>query len=312
MTNALIKVIPIFLFIILGKFIKKKGWIKEETESQLKSGVINIALPVILFITFKNMTLKPEFFILSLITFVMLAIFYLIGTFINTISKNKNIILPFFVSAFAFGLLGIPLFEGVYGIENLGELSILGIGNEFFIWFIYFNLVKQKLNNKKFDKNTILNLLKSPMIIAIFLGLVFNIFNVDSNIGSNVLYQGLLKTFDYISLMTMPIILIVIGAGINLEIIYVKKALKFVAIRLLIVLGIGYIVKLFVIDAFYDVNTIFDSAYFTYLILPPPFALAILVGQYSSEENTGIINNATVISTLICILAFVGMVLLTS
>jgi predicted permease len=312
MNEAITKVIPIILLIVLGKFIKHRGWIKSETESQLKLGVINIALPVILFLTFKNLDLKPEYFLLSVMVFLMLIIFYYLGILCNKFFKINMMTFPFFVTGFAFGLLGIPLFEGVYGIESLGEFSILGIGNEFFIWFVYITLVKQKLNGEKFSKQTIFNFLKLPMIIAIFLGLLFNVLSFESYIGDFVLYQGIIRTFEYISTMTTPIILIVIGAGMNLEIKYVRKAFYYVFLRLLIILGVGYLVKFAIIDRLYTMNAMFDLAYFTLLILPTPFTLAIFVGEYSDEENTNVINNAIVISTIVCIVLFIGMVLATN
>lgn len=312
MRDALIEVLPIIMLLVIGKILQQKGLLKKETENQLKSGLINIILPLILFITFKNMTLKLEYIILILITFLMLNCFYFIGGLINKLLKIDNVTLQFFTSAVAFGLLGIPLFEGVYGIDNLDQLSILGISNEFFVWFVYITLLKKKLNNQKFDKNTIFNVIKSPIIIMIFLGLLFNILNIESFIGNYVLYQGLLNTINYIIAMATPLILIVIGAGINLDYTYLKKALYFVVIRLIIMLVLGYLIKLFVIDMFYNADRMFNLAYFTYLILPPPFSLPLFVGQYSTEENTGIINNATVISTLISVFLFVVMVLITS
>jgi predicted permease len=312
MREAIIKVLPILFFIIFGKFIKSKGWLKNETEGQLKLGVINIALPVILFITFKNLELKPESFAVTFVVFVMLNCFYLIGTVINRVFKINNPVFPFYMSAYSFGVIGIPLFGSVYGIENLGNISILGIANEFFLWFIYSTLIKQKLNNQKFDRSIIINFLKSPIIISIFVGLFFNVTSLENYIGDYVVYQGLLKAFTSVSSMATPIILIVIGAGISFEKEYVKKALQFVVFRVIVILGFGYIVKFFVIDMFYDVTNMFNLAYFTYLILPPPFALAIFVGQLSTEENTGIVNNATVISTLICVAAFITMVLVTT
>lgn len=311
MKDAIIKVIPIVLLLIFGKIIKQKGLLKDETEVQLKSGVIYITLPMILFLTFKNMELRPEYFLLSLLMFFLMILFYIVGIGVNKFLKINSIVFPFFVTAFAFGLLGIPLFEGVYGIENLGELSILGISNEFFVWFIYLTMVKQKLNGEKFEWKSLLGFIKSPIVIAIFAGLLFNILNVDLYIGEFALYQGLLKTFDYFSVMTTPIILIVVGAGMNLELKYVKKAFYFVILRLIIILGIGYAVKFLVIDRFFVVGHMFDLAYFTYLILPTPFVYAIFVGQYSDEENKNIVNNATVIGTIICVALFVVMVLVT-
>ncbi len=310
MDSAVVKIIPIFLFIVLGKIFEHKKLVSDITIHQMKLGIIKIALPMILFITFKNMELKSDYFLLSGITFLMMGLFFLFGKIVNRVTL-KSIVLPFFVTGYAFGLLGIPLFEGVYGIEQLGELSILGIGNEFFIWFVYITLIKQELNNQPFDFGTLVSFIKSPMIIAIILGLVFNVLQVDGLIGGSVLYSGILATIDSVSAMTTPIILIVIGAGIKLDVNHVRKAVYFVVLRILVTLGLGLSIKFLIIDSIYETSHIFNLAYFTYLILPPPFTLAIFVSEYSSEENAIVVNNGIVISTVLSIVAFVAMVLIT-
>lgn len=62
----------------------------------------------------------------------MICVFFLIGFFINKFKPLYHPMNPFVSSAFCFGLLGIPLFGTVLGSENLGKISILGVGNELF------------------------------------------------------------------------------------------------------------------------------------------------------------------------------------
>lgn len=71
------------------------------------------------------------------------------------------------------------------------------------------------------------------------------------------------------------------------------------------VFAIGFLVKTLLINPISsNVDGYFDMAYFTYLVLPPPFALVIFAGQYGTDEHAAMANNTIVLSTLFCVIAF--------
>lgn len=312
MAEPLSKIIPILLLILFGNYMRHRNWLNEDFISKLKLGVVNIALPCVLFLTFKNMALEIEYLLLSLITFIMLIIFYLFGLLICYLFKLNNRIIPFFTTATTFGLLGIPLYEGVYGLENMGDLTILGIGNEFFVWIIYLTLIKQKLGNMPFNRHSLIGFMKSPLIISIVLGLTINVTGITYLFDDDILLKGINLTLESLASLTTPLILLIIGYGIKINMHYLKSSFKLVWIRLIITLGVGMLIKLLVIDTLFDTSRQLDLAYYTFIILPPPYSLAIFVSQYCDEEESIITNNAIVISTILCIGLFITMVLIYS
>lgn len=306
MSEAITKIIPIILLLVLGYIMQLKSLVDHKTMHNIKRGIINLALPAVLFIAFKDMDLKKEYFVISVIIFIMLYMFYLAGIGMNKILKINNVIVPFMTTGFAFGLLGIPLFGGVYGLENVGILSIFGIGHEFFAWFVYLTFVKQKMNNESFSKKTIINFIKSPIIIAIISGVLINALGFNQWIQNIPILKGVELTITALASMTTPLILIIIGYGIKLERSCMGKAVKVLLVRLIVIGSIGYLVKFFVMAPMIGETTkLFDMAYYTFLILPPPFMLAIFVGEYSTEENATVVNNVIVLNTLLCIILFI-------
>lgn len=305
MFEAVSKIVPIILFISIGFGLQIKNLVDEKTMGIIKKGVLFLALPAVLFIAFMTMALKKEYFLVSIIIFVMMYLFYLAGTVLNKILRINSMVLPFLTTGFAFGLLGIPLFGGVYGLENVGVLSVFGVGHEFFAWFIYFTLVRQKLNGEKFSKTTITNFVKSPIILAIVLGLIVNLTGFTTVINQNALLKGIENTLQAMADLTTPLILIIIGYGIRLEKNYMNKALQLLVIRMSVVFAIGYIIKwLVMMPLIGETTVLFDMAYYTFLLLPPPFMLAVFVSEYSTKENAAIANNTIVLSTLVCIVLF--------
>lgn len=309
MGEIISKVIPIFLLIALGYIIKQKNLVKQESMDELKNGVINIALPALLFITFRDMTLKKEYFLVIFVVFILLIILYIIGNLLNRIKSISHPLVPFIVTSFTFGLLGIPLFSSVFGVENLEKILIFGVAHEFFIWFIFYTLLKMKFNNERFSIDTIKGFLNSPLIISIILGLLLNIMKVEKIFFENTLFMGVDITLNYLSSLATPIILIIIGFGLKINKIYIKQSMKLFLIRIITILIMGYIFKIFIINRIITNDPLFDYAYFTFLILPPPYSLSIFVDKYANGEYSEIANNVVVIHTIACITIFVLFVL---
>lgn len=309
MTNFISKIIPILLLISLGSFFRYKKIIQQNTVNEIKKIVIDVAFSAVLFITFLNMELKREYFLVSLAVFLLLFIFYIFGLGFNKIKKLNHPLLPFITSGFAFGFLGIPLFSTIFGIENLGKLSILGIGHEFFIWIVFYTLLRIKLGDKKFSIGVVKQIITSPAIISIILGIIFNLAGFGTSIHNNSITKGIYITIEYLSNISTPLILIIIGYGLRFNKKYMVQSIKFLIIRFITILSIGYTFKVLIINKIMVADQIFDYAYFTFLTLPSPLSLPIFVGAYSKKENEELANNTVVLNTVVSIAIFILFVL---
>ena len=305
MLIAISKIIPILLLIGFGLYLNKRHNIPSEVIPTLRKGIVNIALPAVLFLTFKNMSIEKEFYLVTIIVLMMLTIFYVIGYLISRSPKMHTNLTPFFMTSTAFGTIGITLYSAVFGMDQLAQYTILGIGHEFFVWFIYLTLIRQHFEKTRFSLKTIKGFAESPLVISIVLGIFLNLSGIGAQINSNFLWMGMEATLEYLSNIITPLLLIIIGYSIRLEPQYLFEATKLVVIRLIIMLSIGYIIKWFVIDALMNTNMYFDFGYYTFLILPPPFSLSIFIGEYENQENEAILSNALVLSTIICVVLFI-------
>ena len=286
MFNAFSKVMPIFILLIMGFTIRRKGWASIEVIDTLKKGIIYLCLPAVLFLSFKNMDLSSAYITISVVTFTMLIVFFMAGLAVMKLSGSTFPVLPFLVTGTSFGLLGLPLFAGVYGIENAGVISVFGVGHEIFAWFVYLPLVKGRLDGQALSKDMVKGFIQSPVILAILAGLAVNLSGVSHLFDRFVILKGMELTMTSISAMTTPLILIVIGYGIHLDRAYMGPAYKMLAVRLVVMLTIGYLIRIFVIGPVIgQVSPMFEMAYFTFLVLPPPFSLEHFCGgiQFGRE-----------------------------
>lgn len=310
MTNIVSNVIPILLLIGLGYLMRVKEISDKPTVEGIKKIVINISLPAILFITFINMQFKKGYFLAMVVTLALLCAFYVVGVLANKIKFIKHPLIPFMSTSFCFGLIGLPLYGTVFGVENLDKISIFGVGHELFIWLIYYSLLKIKFNDEKFSVSVFKGFLKSPILLSIFIGIALNLLGIGVYFHSKPLLRGIYTTIQYISNLGTPLILIIIGFDLKLDKKYMKQSFIFVITRMIIILAVGYTFKYLIIDKIIEPEPLFNYAYFTLLILPIPFSLPIFVGKYSTDEYKDLANNAVVLSTVVCIITFIGFVLL--
>ncbi len=304
------KLMPIIILIALGKLMNKKQMMKQSTIDEIKSFIINIALSSVLFIAFVNMELRREYFLVFIMVFITLCIQYILGFLLNRVKWIKHPVVPFITSGCTYGLLGIPLFAALFGIENVGKISILGVGHEFFIWLVFYTIMRMNLRQERISIGIAKAVIKSPTIISIALGILFNMLGLGEWLRSNPIATGVYTTLEYLANLATPLILIIIGYGLNLEKKYMKESLKLLSIRMLSMLSIGYAVKFLVIDKIMQPDILFNYAYFIFFILPPPLSLSIFIGTYSNKENEALTNNTVVLNTVVSISIFALFVIL--
>jgi predicted permease len=299
------KVLPILILFAVGYIIRITNYLKKEVIDGLKKIVIDIALPSVLFIAFVDLDLKKEYLGLILSIMLLCIIMLINGFVLNKIPKISNPVLPYIMSGFTFGLIGIPLYITVFGEVNLPSMAIMGIGQEFFLWLIYISVMKLKLNNEKLNVSSIINFLASPLIIALILGISINLLGISNALYNQPILRGIYITLQYFSKIATPLILIVVGYGLSFDKEYTKLTIIYVALRYVFMLLVGYIIKELIINRFITFDSYLEHAYFTLLILPPPFSLSIFVEKFGQEENSKLVNNITVVSTCVCIVVYI-------
>lgn len=304
--ELLAKVLPILILFGAGFLMRRTGFISNDTVSGFKKVVIDIALPAVLFIAFVNLDFKMEHLGLILSIFLLCLIMLGIGFLLKKIKGLNHTILPFVVSGFTFGLLGIPLYITVFGEANLPAMAVIGVGHELFLWFIYVSVMKFTMGKEKISFDTLKGFITSPLILAIIFGIGINLLGLSHYLTDNAILNGLYLSLEYMSKIATPLILIVIGYGLSFNKAYTKQTVIFVALRFVLILSIGYLIKFVLIDRIIVFDQYMNYAYFTLLILPPPFSASVLIGKYGgSDDDVKLANNITVLYTCLSIVTYI-------
>jgi len=304
MDQAAAGFLKIVIFLIIGILFRKSGVLNNRGIEGVKIIVLYLAIPSVLFLSFSRLDFNLSLLPVTITVFSINFLLFWLGVLIYKITGSNNRLLPLCLSTMNFGLLGIPLFEAVYGIDNLHHYTMFGMGNEIFIWFVFYFLLRWFLSDGEAETKINRAFFKSPVIWGIILGCIFSILHIDISNSSNFLILGISHTLNSAAKLTTPLILIFIGFNISLSFTYLKQSFKYLLLRLSAAFALGYILKAVLLDQFI-VNTVYyNSAYFLLISLPPMFSIPILAADYLENNELKLLNNIIVLHSVVTIIMF--------
>lgn len=127
-----------------------------------------------------------NFLVLIIGMFIICGLLLLFGFALKPLHLSESDHFPFLFTGFEFGMMGASLFGAVFGIDKVGYIGLIGF-------------------------------VKSPIIIAIVLGMTFNISGYGKNIADLSLIQALYSAMHFIENLIVPLILLIIGFGLEVR-----------------------------------------------------------------------------------------------
>ena len=298
------RIAPIILLLAIGKLLNKKAFLSPETINEMKKLVVNLPLPAILFMSFLTMEIETSYFwFIPLLILIGLALF-LIGSVLHKRLSIEGEYFPFLITGFEYGMIGVSLFSAAYGVDQLGKIAIIDFGQELFVWFIYMALLTRRREGSTNIKSLLRMFFTSPVILAILSGITLNLLGAGKWLLQADFMQGVFSTIQLIGSLTVPLILIVVGYGIQLDRREFAYSLRVILIRLGILIPLSLLVNRFFISGWLGLGDGFKAAFFTLMILPPSFILTLFMDQKLTKERHRIDNTLT-LHTLATIVVFI-------
>ncbi|MHC8286977.1 AEC family transporter [Pseudomonas sp. XS1P51] len=201
-------ILPIFLLIILGYVLARRGALKTDTTKALGNLAFKLFMPMVLFTGMVNaplhdgldMKVLAAYFVPALIIFIV----------VNLIShRSIGHPTPFGLTA-AFSnnaLIGIPMVAGLFGNAGLVLLfTVLAVHS--LLLFSFQSLYNSIAGSEPFNPNTLVASLANPMIVGLLLGVAVNL--------SNLTLPGWgTQLATWLAQAALPCALIVLGANLS-------------------------------------------------------------------------------------------------
>ncbi len=299
------RVIPIVFLIFLGYLIRRRSLIGENAIADLRWLVVNLALPAVLFISFLNITLVSEYLIIFVLIFSLCILLYIVGLGIQSRFSAGTEYFPFLTTGFEYGMLGISLFGAAYGVERIGYIAVVDLGHEIFIWFVMLPMLLLRRDGAQNFGEVAKSFFSSPVVVAILAGISLNALGLASSIATFPVLGGIVSGLELLGDLTVPLILLLIGYGIDFRPAAFRSVIGLIVFRLAILVPLAMFVNIFLIRGWLNLDPIFEAAIFTLLVLPPPFIIPLYLRQDLDETERGYINNALAAYTLVSLILFI-------
>lgn len=298
------RVLPILLLLSLGYWIRHKKFLFDKTIDELRKVVVNIALPAVLFISFLNIELKSAYFVIFIVMFLLCVALFFLGNILRKVFKIRYSYFPYLITGFEYGMLAVSLFGAAYGLDKIGYIAVADLGHEIFIWFVFLPLLLVKRDGVQKPKVIIKTFMSTPVVIAILLSLFLNIIGASRLLYELPITGGVMATLEFLSNLTVPLILIIVGYGVKINREGLKEALLVAVIRLGIMIPLVLILNTYLIRNYLQLDRFFEIAMFTLLIMPPPFIVPLYASEQLEGEEKNYINNVLTIHTIISVIIF--------
>jgi predicted permease len=212
METVINSVVPVFLLVAFGYFLKRQKLMKPETEDFLNSLAYYLLLPAMIFLSIYKAPFGEIFSVkiiagLYLAAFTVFIIAVLSAKFLKK-EKRGGFVLPCFRTNIAY--IGFPIIMNAYGATALAQIGVItGFLAPVLIILsiIYLNMEYKKAGVDK--GNILLFIVKDPLVISSVAGILFSYFKIP-------LPKFAVNTVEMLSSMGSPLILLAVGAGLQI------------------------------------------------------------------------------------------------
>jgi len=240
---------PIFLMVLLGWWIGKRGWVDAHFTDVASKIVFTIALPALLFSKISQANLSQVIDLSQLLYSLVATLFAFV---LSWVVAKRMCLLPkeegvFVQGSFRgnLGIVGIALCGSMYGDAGLalGSILLAFMTMLYNVLSIFVLSAPHHATSRVSLLEQLTTIAKNPLILSILLALLANYLSIDTP----VLIQ---KSLDYFSGMTLPLALLCVGASINSDVLKrsgrtsmyasLLKVLALPAAMTLLAIGLGF------------------------------------------------------------------------
>lgn len=301
--EAFSKVLPVILLFILGAFLRKTHFLDESTVSGLKKLVVNVTLPAALFLAMAGVNLEARHLAIVGSVFAGCALAPLIGRLVGRPLGLPSPYFPPLMTGFEAGMMGYAIFGAVYGAANIYNFAVIDLGHVIFIFFVLVPFVQRLSTGAATFGQMLLGFLKTPVIVAIFLGILFNRLGLESTLRAWPPSEAVLRTLELLGAVTTPLIALAIGYEVRVQRGMLLKPAQTIALRLSLWLPAGLLLNALVVGPLFPGDRLLQAAVMTMFVLPPPFVIPLFMSKASHEERTFVVNTLS-LATLVTLIAF--------
>jgi malate permease and related proteins len=296
--------LPVILLVALGNLLARLRFFSPGTADDIKKLVVNLALPLLLFNAFATMAFEARFLVIVGSVFLACVVVMFAARALRPATGIPSSYFPYMMAGFEAGMMGYAIFGALYGLEAIGAFAIIDLGQVLFVFLVMVPALQRSQAHRLVLRDSLLFFLKTPVIVAILLGVVFNFSGLYDLMMSWAVTAGVVQATMLMGGVTMPLVALVLGYELRLQTRGLSRPLRTVGIRLLVWVPLGLLFNALVIDRLLGLSPVFQAAVMIMFILPPPFVVPLFMRTATDEDRNYVLNSLS-LATLITLVAVI-------
>ncbi|MBR1736138.1 MAG: AEC family transporter [Firmicutes bacterium] len=299
---SLNSVLPIFIVIAFGYFLKSKNYLDDDTVTKINKISFKFCISTLLFNDVYTADMKSVFDVrLVMYAFIStLVIFFVLWGISALFIKEKKALGAFVQGCFRgnYAVIGIPLITSILGqgaASKAASVTIFVIPLYNILAVIILTVTSQEKTNNKGSAVTVAkNIAKNPLIIGILLGFILSFFEIR-------LPEFAESSIGYIAKLAAPLALIAIGGRIDMK----KMKDSFLLAATACFVKLVLIPCVFLMIAYYALGiTQSDNMIVLYVLYACPSAINSAIMAEAMGSDGKLAANIVLLTTLLSVFTF--------
>jgi predicted permease len=308
-TDIILSVLPVLSLFVFGYILQRIHFFKQGSIQDIKKLVVSIALPCLLFIAFSQLELQYSLLAIVVIVFMLCIVMVCIGKIVARILNISSPYFPLMLGGFETGMLGYAIFISVYGIQDIDKLAIIDLGQVLFVFFVLMALLIQLRDGTQNAGQLLKTFISSPVIIAIFAGIVVSLIKHQVDFVDTRSYQYVHQLVSMLGNLTVPLICLVIGYELKVDFGTLRLSAQTIVIRKILLLSFAILINKVVFIRILHLDPLYEYALLTMFILPPPFVISLFLKNNDVDNQQYVVNTLS-LSTVVSIVLFIIVVMM--
>lgn len=306
--NTLQIVAPVLVMIMTGMVCRKTAMLSQTGIDNIKKFITTFALPVSVFHAVSTAAYSKDVLIVFAIMLVVAVLGFILGFACKGFVREPyRKYFPYLMTIYEGGMMAYPLYQSLMGVEKMSNIALIDVSCGIFAFSVYFGMLTMTDQGiKPSGKELLKNAFKSPIFVALIVGLVVGVIGVMTPFLDTSVGQVYLSIKDMVSAPVSAMILLCVGYEFHLEKGNIDVCAKTVFARFIIqtVMMIG--VLFFVTYLHFDRDMVIGIA--LYMMTIPSLCLSSFVKDEEASKYMSTTSSLYLIITLIAYVVLAGMV----
>jgi malate permease and related proteins len=303
--DALATVVPVVLLFALGAVLRRAGIVSPATLDDLRRLVLVVTLPAALFLTFLRVEVDPRYLLIVVTVFAACVAVLVAGTAWTRLAGGRSPVVAPLLTGFEAGMLGYGIYAAVFGTAALYRFAIVDLGQVVFVFFVLATVLARRTADAPATlMATMATFIRTPVILAIAGGMAASVVGLTPVLDEAPAGRALLATLAILAAMTMPLIALVIGGSLRLDVRWLGRPAAIVAARTTLWVALALVFNAVVIEGLLGLDRLFAAAVLTMAVLPPPFVIPLYLrpGSVAERDREDVLNTLS-LGTLVTLVA---------